>query len=76
MPLQSMQHQPLRLSVFRGRWQVYRSPLFAPTMYGALGYRWGNSVAGPVGVVIGIPSPFLPYMYGEKSRKMSSLTKI
>jgi multidrug resistance protein len=50
-------------------------PLFAPAMYGALGYGWGNSVLGFVGVVIGIPSPFLLYMYGERLRKMSSLAR-
>lgn len=48
-------------------------PLFAPAMYKALGYGWGNSVLGFLGVIIGIPSPFLLYMYGEKLRKMSSL---
>lgn len=48
-------------------------PLFAPAMYKALGYGWGNSVLGFAGVLIGIPSPFLLYMYGEKLRKMSSL---
>lgn len=50
-------------------------PLFAPAMYRGLGYGWGNSVLGFAGVAIGIPSPFLLYMYGEKLRKMSSLAK-
>ncbi|KAH0140980.1 hypothetical protein KCU86_g24028, partial [Aureobasidium melanogenum] len=34
-------------------------PLFAPAMYNALGYGWGNSVLGFIAVGIGIPAPFL-----------------
>jgi multidrug resistance protein len=50
-------------------------PLFAPAMYNALGYGWGNSILGFAGVAIGIPTPILLYMYGEKLRKMSSLAQ-
>jgi multidrug resistance protein len=50
-------------------------PLFAPAMYGALGYGWGNSILGFAGMAIGIPTPFLLYIYGEKLRKMSSLAR-
>ena len=50
-------------------------PLFAPAMYEALGYGWGNSVLGFAGVAIGIPTPFLLYIYGERLRKMSSLAR-
>lgn len=34
-------------------------PLFAPYMYDALGYGWGNSLLGFLAIVIGIPAPFL-----------------
>lgn len=50
-------------------------PLFAPAMYDALGYGWGNSVLGLAGVVVGIPAPFLLFSYGEKLRQMSSLAR-
>lgn len=46
-------------------------PLFAPYMYQALGYGWGNSVLGFAGIVIGLPAPFLFWMYGEKLRSKS-----
>lgn len=46
-------------------------PLFAPAMYNALGYGWGNSVLGFVAVAIGIPAPFLLWFYGEKLRARS-----
>jgi MFS family permease len=46
-------------------------PLFAPAMYNALHYGWGNSVLGFASVVLGIPSPFLFWVYGKKLREMS-----
>ena len=46
-------------------------PLFAPDMYNALGYGWGNSVVAFIGIVIGIPAPFLFWIYGARLREMS-----
>ena len=46
-------------------------PLFAPTMYAALGYGWGNSVLAFAGVAIGVPAPFILWWYGEALRKKS-----
>lgn len=46
-------------------------PLFAPYMYDSLHYGWGNSVLGFVSVVIGIPSPFLFWIWGKKIRGRS-----
>jgi MFS family permease len=46
-------------------------PLFANTMFSALGIGWGNSVLALVGLVIGVPAPFLFYRYGEKIRGLS-----
>ncbi len=46
-------------------------PLFAPYMYAAMGYGWGNSLLGLVAVVIGIPAPFLFWKYGEWLRSRS-----
>ena len=49
-------------------------PLFASDMYNALGYGWGNSVLGFVGIGIGIPAPFIFWFYGEKLRSKSTYT--
>jgi multidrug resistance protein len=46
-------------------------PLFAPAMYNALGYGWGNSVLGFIAVVIGLPAPFILWFYGERLRARS-----
>ena len=47
-------------------------PLFAPAMYNALGYGWGNSVLGFVAVVVGIPAPLLFWIWGERLRARST----
>ncbi|KAI1380219.1 MFS general substrate transporter [Hypoxylon crocopeplum] len=46
-------------------------PLFAPYMYEALDYGWGNSLLGFISIVIGIPSPYIFWIYGSKLRSMS-----
>ncbi|KAI1157152.1 major facilitator superfamily domain-containing protein [Nemania diffusa] len=46
-------------------------PLFAPSLYGRLGYGWGNTLLALLGVVIGWPGPFLLWKYGETLRKKS-----
>lgn len=46
-------------------------PLFAPYMYNALHYGWGNSLLAFVALVIGVPGPILIWKYGEKLRKLS-----
>ena len=46
-------------------------PLFAPAMYNALGYGWGNSLLGFVAIGLGIPAPFLLWFYGERLRLKS-----
>ncbi|KAF2757377.1 MFS multidrug transporter [Pseudovirgaria hyperparasitica] len=46
-------------------------PLFAPAMYAALDYGWGNSVLAFVGIAIGIPAPFMLWTFGERLRKRS-----
>jgi multidrug resistance protein len=43
-------------------------PLFAPTMYSALGYGWGNSLLAFLAIGIGIPAPLLIWLYGPKLR--------
>ncbi|KAJ5220535.1 MFS transporter [Penicillium chermesinum] len=46
-------------------------PLFAPSMYHALHYGWGNSLLGLLSIVIGVPAPFLFWFFGAKLRGMS-----
>ncbi len=41
-------------------------PIFAPGMYQALGYGWGNSVLGFLSLIIGIPAPLLLWKFGAK----------
>lgn len=47
-------------------------PLFAPAMYKALDYGWGNSVLAFVGIAVGFPAPFILWWYGEALRKKST----
>lgn len=47
-------------------------PLFAPAMYAALDYGWGNSVLAFVALAVGIPAPALLWRYGEKLRAKST----
>ncbi|KAH9816985.1 Sugar transporter [Teratosphaeria destructans] len=46
-------------------------PLFAPYMYEALGYGWGNSLLAFLGIAIGLPAPCILWWYGESLRKRS-----
>jgi len=46
-------------------------PLFAPYMYAALDYGWGNSLLGFVAIAIGFPGPFLLWKYGAQLRAKS-----
>ncbi|ESZ97068.1 hypothetical protein SBOR_2559 [Sclerotinia borealis F-4128] len=43
-------------------------PLFAPKMYQALGYGWGNSTLAFVAIAIGIPAPLGIWWYGPRLR--------
>lgn len=46
-------------------------PLFAPSMYSALGQGWGNTLLALVSAVVGIPTPFVLYRYGPYLRARS-----
>ncbi|KAI9060888.1 MFS polyamine transporter [Trametes sanguinea] len=46
-------------------------PLFAPAMYSALGYGRGDTILACVAIAIGIPAPFLFWVYGERIRNAS-----
>ncbi|KAJ5771190.1 uncharacterized protein N7511_003241 [Penicillium nucicola] len=47
-------------------------PLFAPYMYDALHYGWGNSLLAFLGIVIGVPAPVFLWKFGEMLRKKST----
>jgi len=47
-------------------------PLFAPYMYQALHYGWGNSLLAFIAIALGWPAPILLWLYGEKLRKKST----
>jgi hypothetical protein len=46
-------------------------PLFAPAMYNALDYGWGNSLLAFVALGLGVPAPLLLWKYGEGLRARS-----
>ncbi|KAK1249585.1 hypothetical protein MKX08_009588 [Trichoderma sp. CBMAI-0020] len=46
-------------------------PLFAPYLYSDLGYGWGTSVLAFISIGVGIPAPFLFWIYGDKLRALS-----
>lgn len=46
-------------------------PLFAPYVYGALDYGWGNSLLGFVAIGIGLPAPVLLWIFGKRLREKS-----
>lgn len=43
-------------------------PLFAPSMYRAVGYGWGNSSMALAGLVLGIPAPMIIWKFGARLR--------
>ncbi|KAK2627727.1 hypothetical protein QTJ16_002373 [Diplocarpon rosae] len=47
-------------------------PLFAPYMYSALDFGWGNSLLAFIGIALGWPAPILLWKYGENLRKKST----
>ena len=46
-------------------------PLFAPAMYGALGYGKGDTILAAAAIAIGCPAPWLFWRYGERIRGAS-----
>ncbi|XHF96636.1 hypothetical protein AWENTII_000259 [Aspergillus wentii] len=47
-------------------------PLFAPYMYAALDYGWGNSLLAFISIAFGVPAPIFLWKYGERLRRMST----
>jgi hypothetical protein len=76
MPIQAyiIDAYPDHASSATGASQFLRSlsaftfPLFAPAMYRALGYGWGNSVLALFALLVGVPAPLTLWRYGARLR--------
>ncbi|KAI0525396.1 major facilitator superfamily domain-containing protein [Xylaria bambusicola] len=49
-------------------------PLFVPSLYGALGYGWGNSTIAFASLVLALPAPFVIWRYGARLRQRAAST--
>jgi MFS family permease len=82
MPIQAyiIDAYPDHASSATGASQFLRSlsaftfPLFAPTMYRALGYGWGNSVLALFALLVGVPAPLILWRYGAKLRARAGVS--
>ena len=44
-------------------------PLFAPALFAKVGYGWGNSLLGFMGVALGVPAPWIIWKFGARLRE-------
>ncbi|KAH8886950.1 MFS general substrate transporter [Thozetella sp. PMI_491] len=58
----------LAASQFLRSLAAFLFPLFAPTMYDALGYGWGNTTLAFAGLLIAVPAPLFLWKFGSKLR--------
>ena len=58
----------LAASQFLRSLTAFLFPLFAPSMYGAMGYGWSNTALAACGLVLGFPAPFIMWAYGARMR--------
>ncbi|KAF4835247.1 putative transporter [Colletotrichum tropicale] len=45
-------------------------PIFAPQLFKALGYGWGNSLLASIFMVLGLPAPLVLWFWGERLRNL------
>jgi hypothetical protein len=50
-------------------------PLFVPALFGSLGYGLGGSVLGLIAIVVGIPGPWVIWLFGQRLRGASRFAK-
>ena len=50
-------------------------PLFAPALYKSLGYGWGNSTIAFVFLALGVPGPFVLWVWGARLRAKGGAVK-
>ncbi|TVY84239.1 putative efflux pump mfs2 [Lachnellula suecica] len=58
----------LAASQFLKSLTAFLFPLFAPAMYRALGYGWGNSLIAFASIFIGLPAPLIIWFWGSRLR--------
>ncbi|KAF1971757.1 MFS multidrug transporter [Bimuria novae-zelandiae CBS 107.79] len=44
-------------------------PIFAPSLFSAMGYGYGNTILAGIAIVLGIPTPYVMWRFGERLRK-------
>ncbi|KAJ7799959.1 major facilitator superfamily domain-containing protein [Mycena olivaceomarginata] len=59
----------LAASQFLRSLTAFLFPLFAPAMYKAMGYGWGNTMLALCGLFIGLPAPVIIWFFGERLRR-------
>jgi hypothetical protein len=47
---------------------AFAFPIFAPSLYNALGYGYGNTTLAAIAIVLGLPGPYFLWKYGEALR--------
>ena len=47
---------------------AFAFPTFAPSLYGKLGYGWGNSLLAFIFLALGLPAPILLWKFGARIR--------
>ena len=50
---------------------AFMFPLFVPALFGRLGYGLGGSVIAVIAIVLGIPAPWIIWLYGSRLRGQS-----
>jgi len=51
-------------------------PLFAPQMYKALDYGWGDTLIAGVAILLGVPMPWVLWNYGARIRAKSGAIRV
>ncbi|KAJ7881733.1 caffeine resistance protein [Mycena olivaceomarginata] len=59
----------LAVSQFLRSLTAFLFPLFAPAIYTAMGYGWGNMMLALCGLVIGLPALGIIWVFGERLRQ-------
>lgn len=54
---------------------AFAFPLFAPRLYGELGYGWGNTTLALVYCGLAVPGPVLLWLFGERLRERGKVVE-
>lgn len=54
---------------------AFAFPIFAPFLYKAIGYGFGNTVLAAIALVLGLPGPYILWKYGERLRAKAGAPK-